>query len=66
MDRAFLDFERLYHMHLHGGFFVLRAAKDIKLRRLYSSPVDRNTGVIFDQVVRPAGNRTSFEYPDHI
>ena len=25
MDRAYLDFERLYRMNLCGGFFVLRA-----------------------------------------
>ena len=28
MDRAYLDFERLYRMNLCGSFFVLRAKKN--------------------------------------
>ena len=66
MDRAYLDFERLHHLHLHGAFFVLRAKKNTQLRRLYSYPVDRDAGVICDQVVRPTGKRSSIEYPDKL
>ena len=51
MDRAYLDFERLYQMHLDLAFFILRAKSNTQLRRLYSSPADRTMGVICDQTV---------------
>ncbi len=44
MDRAHLDFERLHHIHLHGGYFVLGAKGNTQLRRLYSRPADRDAG----------------------
>ena len=47
-------------------FFVPGAGKNAKPRRLHSSPVDRGTGVICDQAVRPAGHRASIEHPDHM
>ena len=55
MDRAYLDFERLYRINLCGSFFVLRAKKNIKLRKLKSNPVDRSTGFICDQIVKSIG-----------
>ena len=64
MDRAYLDFARLHTLHLNGAHFVSRAKKNTKLRRLSSRAVDRSTGVICDQVVRPDGVTTSKDYPD--
>ena len=64
MDRAYLDFERLHHLHLCGAFFVLRAKSNTRLRRLSSRPVDRTTGLICDQVVRPSGVHSATDYPD--
>jgi len=66
MDRAYLDFSRLHALHLHGARFVLRAKKNTKLRRLYSNPPDRATGVVCDQVVRPDGATSSKDYPDKL
>ena len=51
MDRGYLDFARLYKLHLASGFFVTRARKRFDFQRLYSQPVDRTTGVICDQTV---------------
>src|SRR2546421_8441288 len=51
MDRGYLDFARLYKLHLASGFFVTRARKRFDFHRLYSQPVDRATGVICDQMV---------------
>ena len=51
MDRGYLDFARLYKLHLASAFFVTRARKRFDFRRLYSQPVDRATGVICDQTV---------------
>jgi hypothetical protein len=51
MDRGYLDFARLYKLHLASAFFVTRAKKRFDFHRLYSQPVDRATGVICDQMV---------------
>ncbi len=66
MDRAYLDFARLHTLHLHGAHFVLRAKKNIRLRRLYSGEVDRATGIICEQVVTPDGKMTSQSYPNRL
>ena len=66
MDRAYLDFERLHRLHLCGSFFVLRAKSNTKLRRLSSRPVDRTTGLICDQVVRPDGVNSATDFPDRL
>lgn len=51
MDRGYLDFERLYRWTLAGAFFVTRARKDFRFRRLISHPVDKQTGVQCDQTI---------------
>jgi len=51
MDRGYLDFARLYKMHQAGAFFVTRAKRGRDARRVYSTPTDRDTGVICDQRV---------------
>ena len=51
MDRGYVDFARLYKLHLASAFFVTRARKRFAFQRRYSQPVDRATGVICDQIV---------------
>jgi len=51
MDRAYLDFARLYRWTLHGAFFVTRARKNFRFTRLVSHPVDKTTGVQCDQTI---------------
>jgi hypothetical protein len=51
MDRAYVDFERLYTLHQAHAFFVIRAKSNFRFRRLYSAPVERTTGLICDQQV---------------
>ena len=41
MDRAYVDFERLFVFTLCSSFFVVRSKKNILLQRRYSHPVDR-------------------------
>jgi hypothetical protein len=66
MDRAYLDFERLYNMHRRLSFFILRAKRNTQLRRLYSMPVDNSTGVICDQIVRPVISNSARAYPEKL
>ena len=55
MDRAYLDFERLFSLHQAGAFFVTRAKSNSDLRRVYSAPSDRAQGIICDQTVALSG-----------
>jgi len=63
MDRAYLDFSRLYLLHQVPAFFVLRTKSNTVLRRLYSSGVDKHTGVRCDQIVVPVTYYSRKAYP---
>jgi Domain of unknown function (DUF4372)/Transposase DDE domain len=66
MDRGYLDFARLYLMHQAHAFFVTRAKSNTRLRRVYSAPVDRSTGIICDQTVVLTGFNSLKDYPEHL
>ena len=66
MDKAYLDFERLFSLHQNAVFFVTRAKSNSRLKRLYSSPVDKSTGVHCDQIVVPTGFYTKKAYPEKL
>jgi hypothetical protein len=63
MDRAYLDFERLYRWTLHGAFFVTRARKNFRFTRLFSHPVDKASGVQSDQTIALVWFYTARGYP---
>ena len=65
MDRGFLDFERLHRFHLAQSFFITRGKSNLRVRRRYSHPVDRSTGLICDQAVVLTGfySRQNFDTP---
>jgi hypothetical protein len=64
MDRGYLDFARLHRLHLGSAFFVTRAKKNFRCStRRYSRPVDKNTGLRFDQTVVLAGCQSRQHYP---
>ena len=63
MDRAYMDFSRLYRITTSGAFFVTKAKSNIKLKRRYSHPKDSSVGILSDQTVI-AKEKKSFEmYP---
>ena len=66
MDRAYVDFRRLHRLDQAGAFFVTRAKKNFRFRRLYSAPTDRALGVIADQTIALDGVRTPRYYPQHL
>lgn len=63
MDKAYIDFKRLYRMHLQAAFFVTRHKKDHVFNRRESRPVDRATGVRSDQTIRFTGTQSITDYP---
>ena len=63
MDRAYVDFRRLYLMHQTGAFFVTRAKRNLSAHRVYSHAHDRPRGVIADQTIALDGPQTKKKYP---
>jgi hypothetical protein len=66
MDRGFLDFVRLYRLTQAGAFFVIRPKKNSRFVRVYSRPVDKNTGLRCDQTVRLASAISQNKYPQYL
>jgi len=66
MDRAYLDFERLYHMHQCLTYFVVREKRNFDYRRLYSNEVDKSKGFKCDQTIMLTGFYTSQKYPEKL
>jgi len=66
MDRAYLDFRRLYRLHQSGAFFVTRAKKRFDCQRLFSQPVDKTTGLRSDQIVSLNNPIPKRGYPERL
>lgn len=66
MDRAYLDFARLYRIACACAFFVTRAKTNIQYYRRKSHTVDKSSGVQSDQTIVLTGPKTSCLYPDSL
>jgi hypothetical protein len=66
MDRAYLDFKRLYELHQCSAIFVTRTKTNTKLRRIYSHKVDKTTNVRCDQTVVLTGFYSKKDYPEKL
>jgi hypothetical protein len=66
MDRGYLDYARLYRLHLAGAFFVTRAKSNLDARRIYSQQVDKRTGIRADQSIALNGYHSRKDYPSHL
>ena len=66
MDRAYLDFERLYHMHQCLTYFVVREKRNFNYRRVYSKKVNKEKGFKCDQIIKLTGFYTSKKYPEKL
>lgn len=64
MDRAYLDFERLYRFHQERAFFISRAKSNFKFKRRYSHEVEKSTGVQCDQTIVLTTHYPSKKYPE--
>lgn len=62
LDRGYYDFKRLHRIEADRAFFVTRAKKKLSLRRRYSRPVAKRSGVRFDQTVVVGYSRP--QYPE--
>lgn len=66
MDRGYLDFTRLYAIAQLLAFFVIRTKSNLINRKVYSCPVDKSTGLRYDQTIFLTGVNTSEQYPEKL
>ncbi len=66
MDKAYIDFDRLFRMHKSGAFFVTRAKENFRFIRLSSRQINKSTGLICDQTVKLKNQKVSLDYPETI
>ena len=66
MDRGYVDYRRLYKIHLCGAFFVTRTKDNMNYRRLYSHPKDKAKGIVFDQTIKLNNYYAAKDYPEKI
>jgi Domain of unknown function (DUF4372)/Transposase DDE domain len=66
MDRGYVDYKRLYKIHLCDAFFVTRAKDNMNYRRLYSHPKDKIKGILYDQTILLNNYYASKDYPEKI
>jgi len=63
MDKAYIDYARLYRLHQQAAFFVTRHRRDHAFGRQESRMIDNATGVRSDQTIRLSGSQSAESYP---
>ena len=66
MDKAYLDFERLFKINSSKAYFVTRAKKNAAFRRIYSRQVDKHTGLKCDQTIKLTVYKSAKSYPENL
>ncbi len=66
IDKAYIDFKRLYHFHQQRAFFVTRAKDNMRFSRMYSSSVNKTTRVKYDQIGKLETYYPSRDYPEKL
>ena len=66
LDKAYVDFKRLYHLHQQNAFFVTRAKDNMRFKRMYSRQVDKTGGVKYDQIGKLETYYPSKGYPERL
>jgi Domain of unknown function (DUF4372)/Transposase DDE domain len=64
MDKGYLDFARLFRLHQHAAFFVIRAKSNLACSRRESRAVDKSTGLRSDQSIVLTGPLVSQKYTE--
>ena len=63
MDKAYIDFERLFEINEASSFFVVRAKSNFAYRRLYSNKKDKTKGIKYDQIIKLTSRKSKRIYP---
>lgn len=63
LDRGYIDFRRLHHIHESKAFFIIRAKDNLHFNRIASSVPNKKKGVLCDQSIRLNNYYASKDYP---
>ena len=63
-DRGYVHFKRLYRITTLSAFFVIRAKSSLKFNRMYSNKVNKQSGLMCDQIGKLSGFYVSQDYPE--
>ncbi len=66
VDKGYYDFDRLYQIDQAKSFFVIRAKRNLKFKRIYSRPIDKSQGLKCDQTIKLTGKKSAKMYPDKL
>jgi len=66
MDKAYLDFKRLFELNESDAFFVVRAKENFKFAATKSRTVDKITGLRCDQTVTLLVYKSNKQYPKNL
>lgn len=66
MDKAYVDFKRLYNIDGSLAYFVTRAKDNFSFTRVRSVKPEKSKGVMCDQTVRLKGKKSNKAYPKYI
>jgi hypothetical protein len=66
LDRGYVDYERLFRIHQSSAYFVVRAKDNLQFRRMYSNKVNKDNGVLLDQIGKLTGFYVSKDYPQKL
>jgi len=64
MDRAYVDYRRLYAIHRIPAYFVVRGKRNLRYRRISSRPVDKSNGLRSDQTITLIVEKSKKAYPE--
>jgi hypothetical protein len=63
MDKAYVDFKRLFTINLSLAYYVTRAKENFNFKRINSVKADKANGIICDQIIKLKGVKSSSFYP---
>jgi IS4 transposase len=63
MDKAYVDYKRLYRIHDERAYFVVRAKSNLHANIVASRDVNEDTGVLSDQTIILVGYNSAKRYP---
>ena len=66
MDKAYIDFSRLFYLQIEKAYFVVRAKDNIQFKKLKSRQKDDIHGIISDQDIYLTGPISKDKYPDKL
>jgi len=64
MDKAYVDFKRLFAIHLSKAYYVTRAKDNFSFRGISSLKTDKVKGIICEQMIKLNGIKSSAKYPE--